>query len=261
MTKDDDLNPDEDLLWRIAAHQILRGSTILHLWPAITKASQGESGRAWYRSNLEDILGLNDFDWPWYDEWMRVFQEKNDYPDRTFRYEFEPPAAPVEPLYQKKNDVLIGGKDCHGMTVTELRTLAKAHGIGLEGATKKEEIGKVLARKIQWDDVREWAEAKNKEHEQQTRINRIRAKQNLLSLMLVFRFYNLYRHWQIADLLRERTVTKRKPYLEIGPVRSSSRNRKFVREFIKDWKFDPNNRENLPPFFPGDGTEIRTKRA
>jgi hypothetical protein len=235
-------------LYELAGRQILAGSALPEsLWLDLAISCRGGGASA-----LGRLLGPNDFDWPWYEHWRRVFiEEKKRLPDTIGvggDIAWEIPSDVVHAPYIKTKDVMAD------MTVAELRQLANACDIKLAGKTKKEEIGQVLAPKIQWNEVAEWAAVRNKEHEDKVRLARIRGKQGLLSHSLFSRFNNLLRHGQIADLLIEPRLTKKyKPILEI------SANRWLVREFAKDWRFDPDNRENLPPFFPGDRTTLETK--
>ncbi|MDR1351462.1 MAG: hypothetical protein LBJ59_11950 [Zoogloeaceae bacterium] len=217
---------------------------------AIAAACRTADGENWYPSCLEGVLGVKDFDWPWLNQWLAVFAAREHYPEAIFQYEFEPPGEPVAPPYANVDDVL------NGMTVPELRQLARAHDISLKGATRKSDIRIHMAHVIQWKDVCAWASEKNGEQEQKTRIKRTRAKLALLSCMISGRFYNLHRHGQIVDLLKTMN-TNRKPCLE----NHSEHNSGLACEFIQAWRFDPYSWEYLPPFFPGDTTTLETSRT
>jgi hypothetical protein len=241
-------------LYALAAQQILAGSRLPEsMWLDLSLACRG----GWGSASLKRMLGEGDFDWPWYDHWKQIFDARQRYPGSIFRYDWEDLNDPIPPCYENIEQVLLD------MSVSELRGVAKAKTIPLAGASKKDAIREAIAPKIQWLDVETWAMEKNREHVEQTRKGRIRAKQSLLSMSLALRYDNLYRHAQIADLLSERPLRRRTAHLKYGVHGHvmDNENRWILREFFSDWKFSPEDNTNLPPFFPGDCSCIETKRG
>ena len=62
---------------RLAAERILAGSSIPRtLWPEIARVANRGS-----RDCLAPLLGDDDFDWPWFDEWQARFEADGKLPE------------------------------------------------------------------------------------------------------------------------------------------------------------------------------------
>jgi len=222
---------------RRAVEEILAGSRIpKSLWPKIAHiASRGG------RDCLLPVLGAEDFHWPWFDQWRARFEADTKWPECWECFEDDAPP------YRKVGDVL------RVLTAPKLRALARELGIDMGDAKKVDEMRVVLVRKVKWDSVARIAAGMNAEAQAKVLKQRIRAKRELLARSIASRAYSLHRHGQIVDLLND-----------VGPkwtvLLEDIKGCPIAKQLRKGWRFNTADTTNLPPFFPGDRTSIRTQR-
>lgn len=230
---------EERRLW--ATDQTLRGSGFSRgALEAISAASQLSRPKA-----MLEAVGGQDFHWPWFEEWHQRFSEEKKWPSFPAWSWFE------EGPYQVKTVRETLGE----MSVSSMKLLAKEAGVDLVGARLADDVRKALARKVKWNQISHVAADINAGMAHRHAQKQLEAKCQILAATVMYRAHNLFRHGQIAELLANfacgKSPIKRK-------VRLEPDDNPISRRLAKGFVFDPEDGSNLPPFFPGDRTGLRT---
>ncbi len=234
-----------DLDFNLSTHRILKDSSLEQsLIVALAQLMTEYNGHPTKKlaSLTYDLFVGQDFDWPWYETWLERFR-KDGFPKIQHWDSF---ASEKDWLNITIWDVL------KSLKKEELLTLAKEKNITTAKDIKVTELREKLNQRLKRADIKEQIiQAEILANTKLTK-RRLQDKYELLVHSIAFLAQNLYRHQQVSELL-DGSIFKYKISAE------ASFSDKIASRIAKSWKFDKHSTENLPPFFPGDHTGIRTQ--
>lgn len=130
--------------------------------------------------------------------------------------------------------------------------LAGQRKIEVARTVKADELRKMLQKKLRRDhllnELQDFEQSLARDAAERAALEKLR----MLAHTVTNVTHALYRFDQVNDLLRG-SIFRYRVYAEAGDDPLS-------RRLCKAWVFAADDRENLPPFFPGDSSTIRTER-
>jgi hypothetical protein len=193
-------------------------------------------------TDLEGLLPSIDFSWPWFDEWHANFIQSKKWPQH-------PPGW----SWYEANAVMPTAADAvRSMPKPDLLALAILKNIDNPAKLKVTELRALLIEKVRRSDVVPILELLAEKSQAGITAKRAEAKRMLLVVSIMHCAFMFFRFEQVCDLISctsGRTVSL-----------DTSTSDPLAKKFAKTWVFDPRSTVNLPPFFPGDCTDLRAPR-
>lgn len=242
-THPEDALPSPSLDYAMATRRILNGTTMesTQINNLISLIRENGYQGAWKQKELlGEFFDNQDFDWPWFDEWLERFNAEG-FPSNPSWASFAD-----EKLWLKVT-ILDALKT---LKKAELLTLAQRKGISIPPKIKVNDLRELLEKRIKRVDIDQ--EIKLAESKALTRLKQKQQEDKyvLLALSIEFLASQVLRHKQIANMVSQ---SKFKYKIQVSPGFED----KICRALAKQWQFNPTSSENLPPFFPGDASSIR----
>lgn len=203
----------------------------------------GNHGASKIAKELRLVLSDQDFDWPWFDHWLKEFKQ-HGFPSNVNWQSF---ADESEWLKVTIWDAL------KSMKKAELLKLSERKSISVPKDIKVADLRDLLEKRIKRADIIEEIKSAEKINFEKLQKKQLLDKYELLALSFVFFANSLHRHSQLVSLL---ATSKTKYKIYAAPIFQDQ----ICRKLAKQWEFSANSTDNLPPFFPGDATNLSTKR-
>lgn len=246
MTPNDFALPDH--CYQHAVHRVLHGSSLSpSRQAAVAKLTGRTDGLPLDKraAALAHLVG-SDFDWPWFDQWAARFAADRSWPTYTLGWDWI--EAATMPAHATAADYL------RKLKKAELLALAKCRGVdvakGIQVAPLRCVLLKALGRAGLSEEIAKLSSTLNDESATRAAWEKVR----LLAHSLSFAGHARHRMDQIAVLLKD-SQSRWRVYLDPGEAAEA-----WASSFCTGWVFNPNDPNNLPPFFPGDVTSLHTER-
>ena len=205
----------------------------------------GGGSRLFKRSIIENNLILENWIWPEFDQWYKIFKKANDWP-----YGW------TENIYKEPDLLPTSVEDSlHYLTVQEIKTFLKEHKLTPKPMPKNRvDWETTFCNNVDWELLQPLIIEKYAVYRDQYLERRKIDKLNLLFGFLVACIHSCLRYYQLKDLMQDPIVKKTRRLIASG----SNEKLKIEKDFIE--KFNNGEISEYPPYFPGCSIRIFSER-
>ena len=234
--------------FRYAVDKVLRNSTLpsARLEAVLCFMVRAQGGNlAKQAAAMGNLVGAH-FSWPWFDAWATRFAADGTWPQYSAAWGWIEAAA--------KPERATAAQYLRGLRKSELLTLADRRGVAVSRTCKVADLRYALIKNLGRAGLESEIAGLECAMAADAADRAAREKLKLLVISLYAAAFARHRLDQIAGLMSY-GVSRYRVYLDPGHLADA-----WVVRLCRAWVFDPTNPENLPPFFPGAPSSIRTER-
>jgi hypothetical protein len=216
---------------------------------ALYEDKQTGGGSRIFKKYINNDLIFEDWIWPEFDYWYKIFKNSNEWPHTWTEY-----------LYEEPDELPISIEDSlHYLTVQEIKVFLKENKLTPKPMPKnKSGWETAICENGDWALLKLLIIKKHTAYKDIFFNKRRKDKLNLLFHYFAQSIHGRLRYYQLQDLMSDLTAVK------IGRIegifaRSDNEKLTIEQEFVQ--KFNNGEISDYPPYFPGCSVRVFTKRA